>query len=463
MTAATRPVSGVRALRESTPPRPMWSEMAEQAVLAAMLFEPKAILTARQQLTAGDFFTVPHQTLFTAILAVADVGATVDPVTLGNRLREAGTLERVGGMDYIGFLLDAIPTADNVGYHAGIVKEWSTKRNLLDALTAAASELRDGGPTPRPAGDIARSVFGTLTPYTLDDDVASEGFLPISKTIYATMEGIERRAQGETGLLTGYAKIDAETGGIFDGEVLLLCGAEGMGKTASALNVGFRMAQRTPAQGGGAGAIVSAEMTRDAVQRFGLAWTAGIDSRKLRSGALRDTDFPRLAHAAGQFAQLPIWISDQAEPSVTDVIARCTALKAQHPEIRWVIVDFLQLIHLREKGVSEAVELKRVAYALKGMAKRLKVAVIAPVQVNTKDIEDMKDPRPRLKDLQGSSGMRQAADFVVLLYRPAVYAPLGADPREMEWNFAKVREAAPFLARMAWDGPTRRIDEWRTA
>jgi replicative DNA helicase len=132
------------------------------------------------------------------------------------------------------------------------------------------------------------------------------------------------------------------------------------------------------------------------------------------------------------------------------------------PEIRLIVVDFLQLVHAREKGITEAQELKRVAYGLKSLAKRLKVVVIAPCQVNTKDVEALKDMRPQLKDLQGSSGMRQAADFIGLLYRDGFYNPLSKDPDLLEMRFAACRRTATFDAKLRWNGPTLRIDPIRT-
>lgn len=442
--------------------RALWNEDAEQAVLSAMLIDERAAITAMEQVGDAMFYAERHRRIFRAMVTLAETGQRIDPLTLADQLTRSMELEPSGGKDYIGFLVDAVPTSANVAYHARLVADWYGRRALIATLESSARELREAGLGALDTREVARATSQALLPFVIDDDLTEEGFLPVRQTITATMEAIERRANGETGILTGYAHIDQQTGGLFEGELLILGGAEGMGKSAAALNLALRIASRPAEQGGGAAAIVSAEMSRDAVQRFCLAYLARIDGRKLRAGALVDADYPKLAHAAGVFTGLPLWISDQAEPSITDVIARCTHLKAQHPELRVVVVDFLQLVHDREKGLAESIELKRIAYKLKAMAKRLKLLVIAPCQVNTKEIEGKQDERPRAKDLQGSSGMRQAADFIVLLYRPGYYSEM-ADAREMEWNWVKVREASPFLARMTWDGPTRRIDEWRTA
>jgi replicative DNA helicase len=431
-------------------------EDAEVAVLAAMLINPHAIMAALEVVDDAAFYFERHRRLFRALVTLAERGVTADPLTLADELQRRGDLESVGGKDYIGFLIDAIPTAANVEYHAKIVRELAQRRRLLEVGLALHQRARDGDGSVQ---EIARDFAAELLPYAVDDGETA-GFEPVKGLVWPVMEQLEAQAGGlVTGLRTGYAKIDDLTGGFQPGELVIPAGAEKMGKTVTTLNFALNIAQCAESEGGGGVGYVSAEMTKRALVKRSLGILGKIDQRRLRTGALVDGDFPKLARAGGVLSNLPLWIDDQAEPSLADVVARCTHLKAQHPEMRCVVVDFLQLVHAREKGTPESVALTRVAYGLKGLAKRLDVVVIAPCQVNTKDIEDGKDPRARPKDLQGSSGMRQAADFIALLYRPAVYDPM-ANPYELELNFAVAREAAPFLARLRWDPHTLKIDDW---
>lgn len=437
--------------------RPPHSEDAEQAVLSALLIEPGAVLPVLEVVDADAFYLERHRRLFRAMVTLAESGVTIDPLTVANELTRTGDLERAGGKEYLGVLLDAVPHGEHVVEHAKIVREKAQLRRLIELAMTVSGAAYAGD---RSAAEIAREVSATLLPLAVDDG-ESAGFVPIRQLVWPTMERLEAQAGGlVSGLRTGYARIDDETGGFQPGELIILGGAEKMGKSVAALNLGLRIAERDAEAGGGGVAYVSAEMTEAAIVKRALGILGRIEQRKLRSGQLVDDDFPRLARAGGELAGLPLWIDDEAEPSLADVAARCTALKAQHPEIVLVVVDFLQLVHAREKGLNESVELKRVAYGLKRLAKRLQIVVLAPCQVNTKDIEDGKDPRPRLKDLQGSSGMRQAADFIALLYRPAFYDALGANPYEFELNFAAAREASPFLARLRWDPHTLRIDDF---
>jgi replicative DNA helicase len=437
---------------------PLQNREAEQAVVAAMLIDPEAVIRAVELVEAAMFLDLRHRRIFAAMVTLAERGTTIDPITLATLLDERGELEEAGGKDYIGFLVDAIPTSANIAYHAGIVRELAQRRTLIRTLEQSTEDLRRTGGTDARA--TARALTETLMPYTVEDGDAA-GFVSVKHLVWPAMEQLEAQASGlVSGLLTGYTRIDAETGGFQPGELIVLGGAEKMGKSVAALNFGLRVVEREPHDGGGGVGYVSAEMTERAIVKRALGILARVDQRRLRTGKLVDEDFPKLASAGGRLAHLPIWIDDEAEPSLADVAARCAALKAQHPEMRLIVVDFLQLVHAREQGMNESVELKRVAYGLKRLAKKLGVVVLAPCQVNTKDIEDGKDPRPRLKDLQGSSGMRQAADFIALLYRPAFYDAIGANPYELELNFAAAREASPFLARLRWDPQTLRIDDF---
>jgi replicative DNA helicase len=427
---------------------PPYSEDAEQAVIAAMMMDGEQVLPVLEILDDSMFYAERHRKIFRALVALTERSVVIDPLTLSNQLAGRGELESVGGKDYIGFLVDAVAHGDNAVTHAAIVREKCNLRRLIEAAVILQGEAFAGDRTAR---ELARETYETLAPLTIEGE--SAGFQLLKGEVWPLMERIEARAGGAIlGLTTGYKDIDNATGGFRGGELLIIAGAEKAGKSAVALNLCLRVANERHEC-----AYVSAEMTRETLAERCLAWAARTHATKIAMGWLKDDDYAKLAKGAGILAGLPLWIDDEAEPSLADVVARCTRLKAQNPNLRMIVVDFLQLVHAREKGVTEAVELKRIAYGLKKLAKSLNVLVVAPCQVNTKDIEELKDPRPRLKDLQGSSGMRQAADFIALLFRPGMYDKL-ADESELELNFAACRRTASFTARLQWNGATQTIE-----
>lgn len=431
----------------------LYSEDAEQAVLSAMMSNERAIVALASTLDGSHFYRESHRRLFDAITHLHAVGTKVDPITLAAQLTVDGDLDRIGGKDYIGYLLDVIPSLSD-GHavsHAAIVRQRAAQRQLLEVVRHAAKRLEEGA-NPQ---DIGRHLFDAALPYTIDARTA--GFRHIRELLYDTMDAIEKRSAGGSGLKTGYAGIDNHTAGFRPGEMVVPGGAEKSGKSALAFNIAMNVLEKYDGTIGVG--YVSAEMTADSLVERAIARKARIESGRLASGTIIDNEWVRLARASGELAGMPLYIDDEAEPSIADVEARCTHLKALHPEIGLIVVDFLQIITAHEKGLSDAVEIKRVAYGIKRMAKRLGIVAIAPCQVNTKDVETTKDMRPRLKDLQGSSGIRQAADFVALIYRPGLYDEHATDADTMELDFAACRRTPRFTARLRWNGSTMTISE----
>ncbi len=124
--------------------RPPYSEDAEQAVLGAMLLDQTAILRAAEYVDDTMFYREGHRRIFRAMVALSERGDIVDPLTLAEELARRGELEASGGKDYVGFVVDAVPTAANVEYHAKIVREKALLRRLIETSTAIVSEAFEG-------------------------------------------------------------------------------------------------------------------------------------------------------------------------------------------------------------------------------------------------------------------------------------------------------------------------------
>src|SRR5215210_8592413 len=120
--------------------RPPYSEDAEQAVLAAMLIDQDAVMRALEVVDDTMFYAERHRRLFRAMMSITERGSVVDPLTLADELSRRGELDGAGGKDYIGFLVDAVPTAANIEYHARIVREKALRRRLIEVSTAIVSE-----------------------------------------------------------------------------------------------------------------------------------------------------------------------------------------------------------------------------------------------------------------------------------------------------------------------------------
>lgn len=437
---------------------PVWAEEAEQAVIAAMLLEGAAIPKARAVVQAGDFYLNGHGLLFRAIVDVASRGDEVDPLTLADELQRTGHLEAAGGKDYLGFLVDAVPTAANVDYHAAIVARYAGRRRFLALAERAAEQVRRGTADPETA---ARALSADLVPFAVSRE-AGKGFVEVTpaewtRVIEQVLERGERRRRGErVGIPFGFRDYDAVVGGHQPGEFVILGGGPKVGKTAVTLNV-----TRHAVTGGETVGYVSAEMMRDECLEMLLAACADIPAHKLAHGFLSHGDTQRAGAKAAEFATAGrLFVDDVAFPELGSVLASVQALKVANPALSLVVVDYLQLVSKRMEGRRGDEELGEVCKGLKAVAKRCDVVLVAPAQLNYKDTDKRTDGKPRLHDYQGGSGFAQTANFPLLLWRPALHNP-SADEREVRIICERSRRTAPFDVRLRWEGEYRRVTDWR--
>lgn len=429
----------------------LWSEDAERAVLAAMLVDPQAAGAAAALLEAAHFHRPAHRALFDGIQALRLAGTTIDPITLAHELERRGTLKAAGGKDYLGTLYDEIPTAANLEHHARIVRGFARRRDLVRLGKRLALEATDPAVDPTAAVDEAsRALLHQAT------GAGEQGFRPIKRAVFDAFQRLDDRREGRIplGLKTGWPELDDRLkGGLEPGTLFVVVGVPGSGKTSLVMNLLTNLAL----DGVGATAMVSAEMTAAMLTDAALSAVSGVTYDHIKTGEMTDDELRRFGNAGALLAAAPFHIDDTVMPDVEDVVTRCVLLKAQHPNLCAVGVDFIQLLQLREKQRGELHEttIRRIAYELKGIALRLGIVVFALAQPNDKQIEDRDDKRPQLRDIQGSSGIRQAANVIALLYRDEMYSS-SAGP-DIEINLGKNTFGSPGKAILQWEGACRRV------
>ncbi|MEO6527611.1 MAG: replicative DNA helicase, partial [Gemmatimonadaceae bacterium] len=302
--------------------RPPYSEDAEQAVLAAMLIDQDAVMRAMEVVDDSMFYAERHRKLFRGMVSITERGSVVDPLTLADELQRRGDLDGGGGKDYIGFLVDAVPTSANVEYHAKIVKEKALLRRLIEVSTEIVGEAFRGGHTADELLDLAEQKI-----FQVAQQRTSEGFSRIKELLWPTMERIEAiHAGGEsiTGIASGFGDLDDLTSGFQPSDLIIVAARPSMGKTAFVLNI----AQHAAIEKDRKVAFFSLEMSKESLVQRMLTSEARIDAQKLRKGMLRDDDFPRLARAAGILTHAPIWIDDSAGITLLEMRSKARRLKA---------------------------------------------------------------------------------------------------------------------------------------
>ncbi|MCX7719672.1 MAG: replicative DNA helicase [Dictyoglomus thermophilum] len=415
---------------------PPHNEEAEQAVLGAMLLSRDAIAKVIEILNPDSFYYEHHGIIFRVIVELFEKGLPVDLVSVTEELRSRNLLERVGGNVYLASLLDVVPTAANVEYYANIVAEKALLRRLISAGTEIVSLGYRENENPELLVDKAEQLifdiaqhhrFRTLIPLR---DVLAKSFKEI--------ERIHQTGKPFTGIPTGFWDLDRKTGGFQPSDLIIVAARPGMGKTSFCLNIAQHVAleEHLPV------AIFSLEMSSFQLALRLLGSEAQIDIHRLRTGQIREQEWPKLARAFGKLAEAPIFVDDTPDLNVIEMRARARRLKAE-VGLSLIIVDYLQLIRLLDRDKSEHQQISEISRGLKSLARELEVPVIAISQLS-RAVETRAERRPQLSDLRGSGGLEQDADVVIFIYREGYYKAQEAEmesdlPEEVEIIIAKQR------------------------
>jgi len=404
---------------------------AEISVLGAVLQDPAALLKAMEILGPGDFYKEAHRKIFSACVDLFERNEPVDLVTLANELMRRKHLEEVGGASGLSALVDAVPTAANVAYHARIVKDKSLLYALIQKATAVVSRAYADKDDVDELLDWAEQQI-----FEISQDKVSRSFVAVKHVLKGTFQLIEKlydRKSHVTGVPTGFRKFDELTAGLQPSELVVVAGRPSMGKTSFCLNIAQHAAvqERIPV------AIFSLEMSKEQLVQRMLCSVAKVDSHKLRTGYLSDADWPRLTTGAGILSESPVFIDDTPGISLLEMRAKARRLKAEQG-LGMVIIDYLQLVSGRGRAESRQQEISEISRSLKAMAKELDVPVVALSQLS-RAVESRQPPRPQLSDLRESGAIEQDADVVTFLYRPAFYRVRRDEaPEEPEDNTTEV-------------------------
>ena len=435
-----------------------WSPEAEQAVIGAMLLDADAVLKAAELLGDGDFYKEAHRRLFRAMVRLAERGDVVDPLTLRDDLERGGDLNAAGGTDYIAELIDAVPTAANIEYHCRIVKEKSLLRRLIDVGTGIVQRAYEGREEVSTALDQAEQQI-----FEVSQQRGTQEVVRIKELMWQTMERIEARHQGDEsvhGVATGFADLDQKTNGFQGSDLIIIAARPSMGKTSFCLNV----AANAALEGKVPTAIFSLEMSRDQVVERLLAAESFVDLHRLRSGRLRDDDFPKMSRAAGLLGTAPIWVDDTPSLTLLEIRSKARRMKAEH-DVGMVIIDYMQLIRGGGRHDSRQEEISFISRSLKALARELQTPVVALSQLSRAPEQRGGDRRPMLSDLRDSGAIEQDADLVMFIYRGEMYknvidAEEGSDENSAELILAKHRNGPTGTIKLAFHKQYTRFDNF---
>jgi len=434
---------------------PPHSIEAEQSVLGGLLLENSAWEKVADILTEHDFYRHDHRLIFRSIAILAEKDEPLDVITLSSWLKDRDELENAGGLAYLGTLAKDTPSAANIKAYADIVREKSVLRQLIsigseiseDAFNAGERESREL------LDEAEKKVF----------EIAEQGnrkqdFHNIKDLLKQTLANIDELSKSDssiTGASTGYNDLDDMTSGLQKGDLVIVAGRPSMGKTTFAMNLAEFIAinDKKPV------VIFSMEMPAEQIVLRMFASMGRVPLSDIRTGKIREEDWPRIGMAVKAFGESKIFIDDTAALSPTEMRAKARRLQREQGQIGCIVIDYIQLMQSGAKSDNRAAEVSEISRSLKALAKELECPVVALSQLN-RSLEQRPNKRPIMSDLRESGAIEQDADVIMFIYRDEVYNEETAEKGMAEVIIGKQRNGAIGKVRLTFTGKYTRFDNY---
>ncbi len=387
------------------------SEESERAVLAAALLAPHVLAQISGRLQVQDFYLERHQLLYKSMIDLQEQGSEIDLRTLQAHLELKGAFETVGGFAYLAGLDLDLPDLGRVDLYVEIVKERSVRRRLVLACGEIASSCLEGGVDASEAlGQAEKLIFG------LGEEATHKGFSPLAKVYEATVASLEERSGGLLGVPTGFYDWDNMTQGLVKGNLIIVAGRPGMGKTSFALNVAQHVAIREERSVG----IFSLEMSEQELVQRVMSSESDLPFASVRAGRLSRGQWTQLYDMIRRTTAAPLYIDDSPNPSLLEIQSKARRLKAEKG-LDLLIIDYMQLMQAGGRYESRQLEISAISRGLKQLAKEVEIPVMALSQLSRQPERRAGDHRPQLADLRESGSIEQDADMVCFIYRDEMY------------------------------------------
>ncbi|MDA7546390.1 replicative DNA helicase [Alphaproteobacteria bacterium] len=395
---------------------------AEQSLIGSVLFDNKVLEDLPTNFATRHFFDPLHASIFDACIFLVDNGRLADPLTLKSYLKQDDLQRDMDIEKYLSELREGVVSLSKAKFYAEEIRNCYVRRSLI----RIGDELINKSVNPTIDITPDQEISNTEEQlYNLaEKDQINSGPLDF-KTVLASATNQINEAYNRKGKLsgidTGFSGLNRQLGGLNKSDLLVLAGRPAMGKTALATNIGFNAAKSSKLEKNESILIFSLEMSAEQLAQRILAEQSTIDSHKLRSGDLNETEFSKLVSTQNDILNLPFFIDDTPAISVGQIASRARRLKRTHG-LSLIIIDYIQLIQGSKASEAQGrvQEVSNITRGLKSLAKELNVPILALSQLS-RAVELREDKRPILADLRESGSIEQDADVVMFVYREEYY------------------------------------------
>jgi len=379
---------------------------SEQSVIGAILLDPNAI--DRINLAAEDFADAANGTIYRVVQSMATANESIDVITVAEKLERIGELDKCGGLQYLSDLAVLTPSAAHIVQYAKIVRRDAVRR----AVEKAAYEIAEmAAAQDKDVGDILE--FAQHRIMTIGERATTREPVRVSEIAKERINVLDEIFGGkDDGLSTGLTDLDDKLGKIRPGDVCVIAGRPGMGKSAFAMQI----AESIASQSGKPALFFSLEMPSGQLVDRLMSSAGRVNLKKFRTADFNEEDWHGLVTAVGRVEEMPVWIDDHSN-TLQHILAVMRQFKRRYG-LCCVVIDYLQLV--TTDADSREQEVAKISRSLKLAAKSLGVAILPLSQLNRK-VEDRADKRPMMSDLRESGSVEQDADSIVMLYRDEFY------------------------------------------
>ena len=395
---------------------------AEQSLIGSVLFDNRVLEDLPTNFATRHFFDPLHASIFDACIFLIDNGRLADPLTLKSYLKQDDLQRDIDIEKYLSELREGVVSLSKAKFYAEEIRNCYVRRSLI----RIGDELINKSVNPTLDVTPDQEISNTEEQlYNLaEKDQINSGPLDFKSVLASATNQINEaynRKGKLSGIDTGFSGLNRQLGGLNKSDLLVLAGRPAMGKTALATNIGFNAAKSSKLEKNESILIFSLEMSAEQLAQRILAEQSTIDSHKLRSGDLNETEFSKLVSTQNDILNLPFFIDDTPAISVGQIASRARRLKRTHG-LSVIIIDYIQLIQGSKASEAQGrvQEVSNITRGLKSLAKELNVPILALSQLS-RAVEQREDKRPILADLRESGSIEQDADVVMFVYREEYY------------------------------------------
>ena len=422
------------------PPQSLESEMS---VLGALLQKPDLLYEISDILMATAYYSARNKIIYETILELNSKSIPIDSVSVLERLKEKGLLERSGGASYLAELMEFVPNTSNVEHYCNTILKKKIMRDLLDAADHVSGLGYDESKDLDEILDTAEKRIFEITNQT-----SKQNIIALSDVVgqaFERLEHVHANQDAIRGVPTGFKALDNKLSGFQKSDLIILAARPSMGKTSLSLDVARKCAlnHKKSVQ------FFSLEMSADQLVDRMVSAQSGVDSWNIRTGkGLKETDFEKIGGAISQLSDAPIFINDEAGSNILKMRSICRRLKSED-KLDIVFVDYLQLMSPITKTDNVVTQVTEISRSLKQLAKEMAVPVIALSQLSR--AVESRGGKPRLSDLRDSGSIEQDADVVMFIHREDKYNEDSEKPNIAQIMIEKHRNGPVGICELYFD------------